>query len=195
MTQPCTGSKWERPTSCSAERKSSCRHQPQLSNRLVESLKLHPDGYGFLRNSSGPFDARPGDAFVPLDVIQRFDLRAGIILAGNVQPGQQQVNHRQRQRGRRKPRRAQGPRLSSVTAIEGTEPDQYKGNPLFENLTPVDPDRWLRLETASDRMTTRVIDMFTPIGKGQRRADRRVPTHGQNDPHSAHCRCDQHQPS
>ena len=52
--------------------------------------------------------------------------------------------------------------------LRGTEPDKYKGNPLFENLTPVDPDRWLRLETVSERMTTRVIDMFTPVGKGQR---------------------------
>lgn len=139
-------------------------------------LEIHPEGYGFLRNIATSGDARPGDAFVPADVIRKFGLREGIILAGNVQAGQPMPErpdrnfrrHGGRRDQRRKPAKPQGPRLSSVTAVEGTDPSDYRGKPTFDQLTPIDPRQWLRLETVPERMTTRVIDMFTPIGKGTR---------------------------
>lgn len=147
-------------------------------------LEVHPDGYGFLRNPKFFCEARPGDAYVPADMIRRLDLRGGLLLDGLVQRngdagGPPQRDFRdQRGRDRRfngrrpmknqRPPRAQGPRLSQVTAVEGASPDAYRGQPVFDSLTPVDPTSWLRLETISERMTTRVMDMFTPIGKGQR---------------------------
>lgn len=147
-------------------------------------LELHPEGYGFLRNITQHYDVRPGDAYVSADMIRRFELREGILLSGQVQPagpepemqdrrppphrrGQRNQRGNQRNNGPRGGRR-QGPRLSSVIEIEGVDPDQYKGRPSFDRLTPIDPRAWLRLETTSERLTTRVIDMFTPIGKGQR---------------------------
>ena len=146
------------------------------SDRADGILEIHPDGYGFIRNVSILCDPKPGDAFVSSDMIRKFDLRGGLLLEGPVTASNGPTNQRP-QRGsdrrgnrnnRRNSGRAQGPRLSSVSAIEGAEPDQYKGKPSFEKLTPIDPREWLRLETDSDRLTTRVIDMFTPIGKGQR---------------------------
>jgi transcription termination factor Rho len=150
-------------------------------------LEMHPDGYGFLRNITQHYDARPGDAYVPADVIRKFDLREGINVAGEVIPpgpepaadrrnghpnnrrgGRNQRGNFRNQRGGGAPPRRQGPRLSAVTEIEGAAPDEYKGKPAFDRLTPVDPNQWLRLETVPERFTTRVIDMFTPIGKGQR---------------------------
>lgn len=145
-------------------------------------LELHPDGYGFLRNLAQHCEARPGDAYVPADMIRRMNLREGLRVAGDVQPSSEQQFARPQQdhrRFRQNPRdrrgqrrngapRAQGPRLSTVTAIEGEAPDRFKVQPNFDQLTPVDPAQWLRLETVPERLTTRVIDMFTPIGKGQR---------------------------
>ncbi|MFO0945844.1 MAG: transcription termination factor Rho [Planctomycetota bacterium] len=148
-------------------------------------LELHPDGYGFLRNITQHYEVRPGDAYVSSDMIRRFELREGIYLAGPVQAASAEPEmqdrrpppHRRNQRFQRGNQRnnqqrgggrRQGPRLSAITEIEGVEPDQYKGRPSFDRLTPVDPHAWLRLETTAERLTTRVIDMFTPIGKGQR---------------------------
>jgi transcription termination factor Rho len=58
--------------------------------------------------------------------------------------------------------------MHKLTAIEGEDPDKYRAIPLFEELTTINPNRWVKLETVPDRFTTRVIDMMAPIGKGQR---------------------------
>jgi transcription termination factor Rho len=117
-------------------------------------------------------------------LIRRFDLREGVLLEGTVQASPQNNgvahermppphHHRRNGRHQRRPmpnqqRRVQGPRLVSLTTIEGVPADEAKKLPNFDTLTPVDPRGWLRLETMPDRMTTRVVDMFTPIGKGTR---------------------------
>lgn len=139
-------------------------------------LELHPDGYGFLRSLSVHCGPSPKDIFVPTDMIRRFDLREGILVTGeakeNGQDGGEAPNNsppskRQHKKGK-STTKVQGPRLLTINTIEGNEPDRYKGRPVFDRLTPIDPRSWLRLETVPDRLTTRVVDMFTPIGKGQR---------------------------
>src|SRR5262245_23937819 len=124
---------------------------PDKSNSTQGVLELHPKGFGFLRNPSRHYTAQPGDAYVPAPLIQRFRLQEGLLVAGAVEAAH----------------RGNGPRLASLESIEGSEPDQYRRR-NFDELTPIDPREQLVLETTQDRLTTRVIDMLTPIGKGQR---------------------------
>ncbi|QDU62555.1 hypothetical protein Pan216_34220 [Planctomycetes bacterium Pan216] len=158
--------------------------EPNEQARDVDGiLELHPSGYGFVRNVSMHCGSRPDDAFVSADMIRRLDLREGLLLEGGVEAGRANDrgrNDRQRRNdGSRNQRRGkgpqqrrndqkQGPRLRSVNLIEGEEADKYRQIPVFDTLTPIDPHQWLRLETTAEQLTTRVVDMFTPIGKGQR---------------------------
>ncbi|HEV3145160.1 MAG TPA: transcription termination factor Rho [Gemmataceae bacterium] len=123
----------------------------EKSNSTQGILELHPKGFGFLRNPARHYTAQPGDAYVPAPLIQRFRLQEGLLVAGPVEAAQ----------------RGNGPRLASLESIEGAQPDQYRRR-NFDELTPIDPRELLVLETTQDRLTTRVMDMLTPIGKGQR---------------------------
>ncbi len=114
-------------------------------------LEMHPRGHGFLRNPAKHYAATPNDAYVPGPLIHKLNLAEGVMLGGTLEP----------------PRRGQGPRLVTVTSIEGADPKLFKRR-VWEELTPVDPTKWLRLETGAEPLTTRVMDMFTPIGMGQR---------------------------
>jgi transcription termination factor Rho len=115
-------------------------------------LELHPKGFGFLRDPARHFAARPSDPYVPQPLIQRFDLKPGLLVAGPIEP----------------PRRGStGPRLAAIEQIEGTDAKIFRRR-NWDELTPVDPTQWLRLETGPEPLTTRVMDLFTPIGKGQR---------------------------
>jgi transcription termination factor Rho len=114
-------------------------------------LELHPKGYGFLRNPARHFAAQPGDAYVSTQLIQKHRLREGLLLGGQVEP----------------PRKGQGPRLTAVEQIEGAAPDRFVGRD-FDELTATDPTQRVRLETGTEPLTTRVMDLLTPIGKGQR---------------------------
>jgi transcription termination factor Rho len=114
-------------------------------------LELHPRGYGFLRAASRMYQAGQGDAYVAAQMISKHRLREGVHLAGPVEP----------------PRAGSGPRLSRIDAIEGRPADKFTQR-AFEELTPVDPHVPLVLETGKEPLTTRVIDMLTPIGKGTR---------------------------
>ncbi len=115
-------------------------------------LELHPKGFGFLRDPARHYAARPSDPYVPQPLIQQFRLKEGLLVAGPTEP----------------PRKgATGPRLASVERIEGAEPRQFRPR-NWDELTPVDPTRWIRLETGPEPLTTRVMDLFTPIGMGQR---------------------------
>lgn len=143
-------------------------------------LEIHPDGYGFLRSVSLHCGAGPEDAFVPAELIRKFGLREGVLVSGDAKKGAAKPdnrrnnnnngrrgnnrNNRRNNNGNRNP----GPRLSTVETIEGQNPETYVLQPSFDALTPIDPQQWLKLETEGSRLTTRVIDMFTPIGKGQR---------------------------
>lgn len=113
---------------------------------------MHPNGYGFLRNPADNFTRERTDPFVPGTMIERYGLREGIMLSGLMQ----------------QQRRGQGPRIRELLDVEGLPPDDYLAVKEFDNLTPITPEQWLRLETGQDPLSTRVMDLLTPLGKGQR---------------------------
>jgi transcription termination factor Rho len=115
-------------------------------------LEMHPNGYGFLRHPDNNYTRERSDPFVPGTMIEKFGLRPGLMLSGKVQPA----------------RRQQGPRLRELTDIDGMEPEKYLEVANFDQLTPINPVSWYRLETGPQPLTTRVMDLLTPLGKGQR---------------------------
>jgi transcription termination factor Rho len=115
-------------------------------------LELHPNGYGFLRNPDNNYVREMTDPFVPGSMIEKYRLREGLLIHGMVQAG----------------RRQQGPRLREITDVDGMPPDDYKNVKTFDELTPINPENWLQLEVGPEPLTTRVMDLLTPLGKGQR---------------------------
>ncbi len=115
-------------------------------------LELHPNGYGFLRDPNNNYIREMSDPFVPGSMIEKYGLREGLLLNGMVQPG----------------RRQQGPRLRELTDVDGMPPEEYKNVKNFDELTPINPENWLKLEVGPEPLTTRVMDLLTPLGKGQR---------------------------
>ena len=115
-------------------------------------LELHPNGYGFLRSPETNYTRERTDPFVPATMIERYRLREGVAIKALVQPG----------------RRQQGPRVREIQEVEGMAPDLYPNVKNFDQLTPINPETWLRLETGQQPITTRVMDLLTPLGKGQR---------------------------
>jgi transcription termination factor Rho len=115
-------------------------------------LEMHPNGYGFLRSPETNYVRERTDPFVPGTMIERYKLREGVYLKALVQPG----------------RRQQGPRVKEIQEVEGMNPDDYANVKSFDQLTPINPETWLRLETGQQPLTTRVMDLLTPLGKGQR---------------------------
>jgi transcription termination factor Rho len=115
-------------------------------------LEMHPNGYGFLRDPEKNYVRVRTDPFVPGTMIERFGLRAGVYLKGLVQQG----------------RRQQGPRLKEITEVDGMPPDEYVNVKAFDQKTPINPEQWLRLETGAQPISTRVMDLLTPLGRGQR---------------------------
>ncbi|MBM4096540.1 MAG: transcription termination factor Rho [Planctomycetes bacterium] len=114
-------------------------------------LELSNKGHGFLRSAKRDFLPQPNDPFIPVGTIQRLGLREGLQLSCQVVPGN----------------RGQGPRVLRIESIEGHPPADYRHRD-FDLLTAVDPTQPIRLETGAEPLTTRVMDLLTPIGKGQR---------------------------
>ena len=85
-------------------------------------------------------------------MIDKFRLREGVLINGMVQQG----------------RRQQGPRLKEIIDVDGMKPEDYVNVKSFDELTPINPESWLQLETGPQPLTTRVMDLLTPLGKGQR---------------------------
>jgi len=113
-------------------------------------LEMSPKGYGFLRRREQSYAQHPLDAFVPAELIRKYCLREGMAISG-VQ--------------------CKGPRGSQVTEISEVNeraPESMRELPIFEELKAVNPNKRYQLETVKDRLTTRVIDMMTPVGRGQR---------------------------
>jgi transcription termination factor Rho len=115
-------------------------------------LELTPKGFGFLRNPSRNYQAQNGDAYVPAPLIQKHKLQEGLLLTGPTEPP---------------PRGSNGPRLGRVERIEDKPAGQFSSR-NFDELTPIDPHEQIVLETGKEPLTTRVMDLLTPIGKGQR---------------------------
>jgi transcription termination factor Rho len=115
-------------------------------------LEMHPNGYGFLRDPTNNYMREMTDPFVPGSMIEKYGLREGVHIRGMVQG----------------PRRNQGPRLREIIDVDGMPPEEYKNVKGFDELTPINPEYWLKLEVGAEPLTTRVMDMLTPLGKGQR---------------------------
>ncbi len=115
-------------------------------------LELNPKGYGFLRDPARNFKASGTDVYVGSPFLSRFSLRQGVQLTGVFES-----------RGG-----GEGPRLAELTEIEGRKPADYLGLNSFDERTPIDPHERIRLETDATPLEMRVMDLLTPIGKGQR---------------------------
>ncbi len=115
-------------------------------------LEMHPNGYGFLRNPENNYSRERIDPFVPGTMIEKYRLREGVMITGMVRPG----------------RRQQGPRLMEIKDVDGMAPEEYGSVSTFDSLTPINPELWYRLETGPLPLTTRVMDLLTPLGRGQR---------------------------
>ncbi|MGH3449877.1 MAG: transcription termination factor Rho, partial [Haloechinothrix sp.] len=113
------------------------------------------DNYAFVRTSG--YLSGPNDVYVSLSLVRRFGLRRGDAITGVVR----QPREGEQQRQKFNP-------LVRVDSINGLEPDKVKNRPEFTKLTPLYPNERLRLETESHKLTTRVIDLVMPVGKGQR---------------------------
>ena len=119
-------------------------------------LEILPDGYGFLRSDDASYLAGPDDVYISPSQIRRFNLRTGDEISGRIRSpkdGERYVA------------------LNIVDTINGEPPEASKGKVLFENLTPLFPRERFRLERgngSSEDITGRVMDLMSPIGKGQR---------------------------
>ncbi len=116
-------------------------------------LEIMPDGYGFLRSIDGNFANSSSDTYVSATQIKKFALRNGDVITGQVrQPKDQEKYYA----------------LLKIEAINYLPIDEAKKRPLFDNLTPLYPQEQLKLEYNPQKLTGRVIDLFAPVGKGQR---------------------------
>ncbi len=109
------------------------------------------DGYGFLRGES--FLPSLSDVYVSQSQIRRFGLRSGDYVTGQVRAPKDSEKYYS---------------LLRVEAVNGVDPEVAKARPYFETLTPIFPNRMIRLETASSNLSNRLIDLIAPIGRGQR---------------------------
>ena len=115
-------------------------------------LELHPKGYGFMRDPKKNYAAEDANPFVSSSVVEKYRLREGVLIKGEVGPGS----------------RNQGPRLQEVELIDGYTPEEYEQIKHFDELTPVNPFEQIKLEIGKTPVTMRVMDLLCPIGKGQR---------------------------
>ena len=116
-------------------------------------LEVLPDGYGFLRSSDYNYLPSPDDIYVSPSQIKKFSLRTGDFVSGQVRPPKE------------------GERffaLLRVEAVNGLEPEGIRERTLFDNLVPVYPTRRISLESAPGEYSMRIMDLLSPIGKGQR---------------------------
>ena len=121
-----------------------------FSEGVLETL---PDGFGFLRAPDYNYLPGPDDIYVSPSQIRKFDLHTGDTVSGQIRPPKDGERYFA---------------LIKVEAINFEHPDVAKNKIFFDNLTPLYPNQRLRLETAGDNLSARVLDLLTPIGKGQR---------------------------
>jgi transcription termination factor Rho len=116
-------------------------------------LECLPDGFGFLRAPEYNYLPGPDDVYVSPSQIRRFDLRTGDTVSGQIRPPKEGERYFA---------------LIKVDAINFEPPEESRNKIFFDNLTPLYPDKRLKLETTRDNFSGRVMDLLTPIGKGQR---------------------------
>ena len=116
-------------------------------------LEMMPDGYGFLRSSDYNYLSSPDDIYVSPSQIKLFGLKTGDTVYGSVRPPKEGEKYFA---------------LLKVETINGKSPEEVRDRVPFDYLTPLFPFEKLNLTTASNNYSTRIMDLFTPIGKGQR---------------------------
>jgi transcription termination factor Rho len=116
-------------------------------------LETLPDGFGFLRAVDYNYLPGPDDIYVSPSQIRRFSLRTGDTVSGEVRPPKEGEKYFA---------------LLKVDTVNFEGPDQAKDKILFDNLTPLYPNEKLKLESDTENFSTRIMDLFVPIGKGQR---------------------------
>jgi len=116
-------------------------------------LEILPEGFGFLRSSNYNYLPCPDDIYVSPSQIRKFDLRTGDTVSGQIRPPKEGEKYFA---------------LLKVEAVNFENPEEVKDKILFDNLTPVYPKDRLNLETAPNEISMRIMDLLTPIGKGQR---------------------------
>lgn len=114
-------------------------------------LEVGDKGFGFLRNPVKNYQITPSDIYVSPDLIRRFRLRPGLEIVGRAAP----------------PRKG-SPQLVGIESINGDTIEKYSALKRFDDLTSINPNQRFNLETTGDRLTTRVIDLIAPVGKGTR---------------------------
>ena len=128
------------------------RNEREGSLFLEGVLEIVDEGYGFIRRDPH-WMASAEDVYVSQSQIRRFSLRTGDLVSGQVRPA-------------RPSDRYHG--LVRVVAVNGLDPERVRNRPLFEKLVAVFPNEQLRLEFDKSELTSRVIDIVSPIGRGQR---------------------------
>src|SRR5690349_9850063 len=131
------------------------RHQIERGETVRGSgtLEVLPDGYGFLRSVAHNYLASPEDIYVSPSQIRRLSLKTGLVVEGPIRlPVEGQENFA----------------LMQVDQVNGLSPEERVSPTTFEDLTPLHPNRRLILETSAEEINMRVVDLVTPIGKGQR---------------------------
>jgi len=121
-----------------------------FSEGVLETL---PDGFGFLRAPEYNYLPGPDDIYVSPSQIRKFDLRTGDTVSGQIRPPKEGERYFA---------------LIKVEAINFESPDQAREKVFFDNLTPLYPDEMLKMEVTQENLSARVIDLVTPLGKGQR---------------------------
>ena len=114
-------------------------------------LDILSEGYGFLRSTN--YTSGPDDIYVSPSQIKRFDIREGDVVSGQIRPPKENENYFA---------------LLKVETVNGEDPEKARERTLFENLTPLFPQKRIVLENNSGDISTRLIDLICPIGKGQR---------------------------
>ena len=131
------------------------RRQIERGEKVIGSgtLEVLPDGYGFLRSAAHNYLASPEDIYVSPSQIRRMSLRTGLVVEGPIRlPIENQDNFA----------------LMQIELVNGRHPEEGASVTSFEDLTPLHPNARLRLETVADDLSMRIVDLITPIGKGQR---------------------------
>ena len=116
-------------------------------------LEVLPDGFGFLRSADYNYRPGPDDIYVSPSQIRKFGMKTGHTVEGQIRPPKEAEKYFA---------------LLKVEAISGEPPESIKGKILFDNLTPLHPEEKIHLETNPKTVSTRIMDILTPIGKGQR---------------------------
>jgi len=116
-------------------------------------LEILPDGYGFLRSPDYNYLPGPDDIYVSPSQIRKFDLKTGDSISGNVRPPHEGEKYFA---------------LVKIEAINFESPEETRNKILFDNLTPLYPQERIKLETVREATSGRVMDLLTPVGKGQR---------------------------